>query len=258
MFLVFFASSSGAQPSAQSSAAFDAYVRNVERRLESQHHSAGTFLALPNGQAEKDLNVSSFVLERLTPGRFPGLDGALLEHWRGTAFVPGATAEQFDDLLRNISSYPKYFAPQILRASEEDYGPETRTVSIRIREEHILTIVLDGSYAVEAGQLDKHHRYSTSRSVQIREIARPGTSKERVLGPGTEAGWLWRMNTYWTYEQRGEGLYLQIETVTLSRSVPRSLGWLVGPYVEAIPRESLAFTLRSVRNALLQPNEQRK
>ena len=43
---------------------------------------------------------------------------------------------------------------------------------------------------------------------------------------------------------------MQIENVSLTRSVPFGLGWAIRPYVESIPRESLEFTLRSVLNAL--------
>jgi hypothetical protein len=61
---------------------------------------------------------------------------------------------------------------------------------------------------------------------------------------------MWRLNTYWSYEERDGGLYLQVEAVSLTRSVPRGLGWAIGPYVERVPRESLEFTLRSAVKAL--------
>jgi len=43
---------------------------------------------------------------------------------------------------------------------------------------------------------------------------------------------------------------MQIETVSLTRSIPAGLGWAIGPFVESVPRESLEFTLRSACNAL--------
>jgi len=82
------------------------------------------------------------------------------------------------------------------------------------------------------------------------EIDGAGTAKERRLSGGEEHGFLYRLNTYWSYEERDGGLYLQVEAVSLTRSVPRGLGWAIGPYVESVPRESLEFTLRSAVNAL--------
>lgn len=84
----------------------------------------------------------------------------------------------------------------------------------------------------------------------MREIAGAGTAGERALGAGEEHGFLWRQNTYWSYAERDGGLVVQVESVSLSRGVPRGLGWAVGPYVERVPRESLEFTLRAVSGAL--------
>jgi hypothetical protein len=58
------------------------------------------------------------------------------------------------------------------------------------------------------------------------------------------------MNTYWSYEERDGGLYMQVESISLTRSIPHGLGWVVRPFVESVPRESLEFTLRSACNAL--------
>src|SRR5262249_23006416 len=76
------------------------------------------------------------------------------------------------------------------------------------------------------------------------------TTSERTLLPAEEHGFLWRQNTYWSYEEQNGGLYIQVESISLTRSVPRGLGWAVGPYVQSIPRESLEFTLQCVCDAL--------
>jgi hypothetical protein len=91
-----------------------------------------------------------------------------------------------------------------------------------------------------------------SRSTHISEIDSPGTSAERVLTASQEHGFLWRLNTYWTYVERDGGLYIEVESISLTRSIPDGLGWAIGPFVESVPRESLEFTLRSTCKALLQ------
>jgi hypothetical protein len=62
---------------------------------------------------------------------------------------------------------------------------------------------------------------------------------------------MWRLNSYWRFEQRDGGTYVQLEAISLSRDIPTGLGWLVGPFVSSIPKESLEFTLGRTRNALL-------
>ena len=71
---------------------------------------------------------------------------------------------------------------------------------------------MDTTYDVTFGRLDARHGYSISRSTRISEIDSPGTPKERALSDGEEHGFLWRLNTYWSYEERDGGLYMQIES----------------------------------------------
>jgi hypothetical protein len=121
---------------------------------------------------------------------------------------------------------------------------------MRVRQRHVVTVVLDTTYDVDFGRLDPSHGYSSSQSTRIVEIDAPGTPEERALTSDEEHGFLWRLNTYWSYEERDGGLYMQIESVSLTRSIPPGLGWMIGPFVESVPRESLEFTLRSACNAL--------
>ncbi|HEV2322533.1 MAG TPA: hypothetical protein VGS10_01160, partial [Terracidiphilus sp.] len=99
-------------------------------------------------------------------------------------------------------------------------------------------------------RLDSTRGYSISRSTRIDEIASPETRSEHALSPRTGHGFLWRLNTYWSYEQREGGLFIQIETVSLTRSIPTGLGWAVGPFIESVPHDSLEFTLQATCKAL--------
>ncbi len=121
---------------------------------------------------------------------------------------------------------------------------------MRVKQTHVLTVVMDATYQVSFGRFDDHNAYSLSRSTHINEIEAPGTSRERPLQPGEEHGFLWRQNTYWSYQEGDGGLYIELESVSLSRSIPKGLGWAVRPFVQSVPRESLDFTLRSACNAI--------
>ena len=57
-------------------------------------------------------------------------------------------------------------------------------------------------------------------------------------------------NSYWRFLQRDNGVYIQCESITLTRGIPTGLGWLVRPFVTSIPRETLAFTLETTRKRL--------
>jgi hypothetical protein len=238
-----------AGPRSAANSVFNAYVQNLEGRLQRQHGGARDFLAATPPEALRRLREGELIGEQLTPA---GLDtpGAMLHHWRGTAFVAGARAEDFERLLQDFTTYPQHYAPQVVRARLLSHEGDRYAAWLRVRQHHVLTVVMDTSYDVVFGRLDARHGYSASRSTRSAEIEGAGTAHERELRADEEHGFLWRLNSYWSYAEADGGLYMQIESVSLTRDIPRGLSWIVGPFVQSIPRESLEFTLSATRNAL--------
>ena len=244
-----------AEAPAKAVSAFEAYAARVEGRLTVQHQSAAGFLA--GGEADGAMNDrvrrGEVVVEKLTPNKGE-VPGGILHDWRGTAFVKGATAAEFELLMKNFSEYAQMYSPEVVRARVvaplSRPVPDHFTSEMRVKQKHVLTVVLDMTYDVTYGRLDAGHGWSISRSTKISEVEDAGTAKERALPPDKEHGFLWRLNTYWSYEERNGGLYMQIESISLTRGIPAGLGWAIGPFVESVPRESLEFTLRNTSKAL--------
>jgi len=238
-----------AKPAPAAVSAFNSYISSVEARLAQQHRSPNGFIA-SLAQSETRLRQGELIIEQITPSTNADLPGAKLYHWRGTAFAPGAKAADFERLMKNFDAYPQNYSPQILQSKILYQQGDHFQVLMRVRQKHVITVVMDTTYDVTFARLDALRGYSISRSTQISEIDSPGTRHERALTSSEEHGFLWRLYTYWTYEERYGGLYMQIESVSLTRSIPTGLGWAIGPFVESVPRESLEFTLRSTCNAL--------
>lgn len=219
--------------------------RFTRRELAAALSTSAVLLARPQSQPSP-LPANPDV----APANVTDLHGAMLHHWRGTAFALGAKAADFDRLMRNFDAYPQRFAPQVVQARVISHAGDRYQTMLRVRQRHVITVVMDTSYDVSFGRPDARRGYSNTRSTRISEIDSPGTGRERVLTSKEEHGFLWRLNTYWSYEERDGGVYMQIESVSLTRSIPIGLGWAIGPFVESVPRESLEFTLRAVCNAL--------
>jgi hypothetical protein len=246
--------SAAADPSPAAVTGFNTYITQLESRLTRQHSAAQGFLA-PFDAAR--VHGGEVVIEQITPASGASFPGAMLHHWRGTAFVPGARAADLERLLRDYSRYPQVYSPQVVTARVMAQDGNHYQTMLRVSQKHVITVVLDTTYDVQFFPAEAEHDASTgahghniSHSTRITEIADPSTATEHALDSNHEHGFMWRLNTYWSWEERDGGLYMQIETVSLTRSVPTGLGWAIGPFINSIPRESIEFTLRSTANAL--------
>jgi hypothetical protein len=67
---------------------------------------------------------------------------------------------------------------------------------------------------------------------------------------------MWRLYTYWRIEEKDGGVYVQNESVSLSRTVPALLAFIVNPLVKSIPRNVLMHLLTDTRNAVVKAEAQ--
>ena len=78
-------------PTAQASAVFEQHSAALDRRLAWQHRSPETFVVLTTDERAR-LRRGEILIEALTP-KDADVSGAMLHHWRGSAFVAGARAQ---------------------------------------------------------------------------------------------------------------------------------------------------------------------
>jgi len=224
--------------------AFQQYVAGVEARIERQHARPETYVAML--ASERELRI-----EPVNGGSWSA-GGALLHHWRGAAFVPQATPKEMLALVRDFSHFPEYYAPEIVSASALVDDGENATLAVRLKERRIVTIVLDAEYQVHGKLQGEDRGYSISRSTHIWEVDDPGSRRERRRPEGDDDGFLWHLNSYWSFVRVPGGLLIECEAVSLTRDVPAGLGWLAAPVIDELPRTALEFTLRSTKKALEQ------
>jgi hypothetical protein len=135
---------------------------------------------------------------------------------------------------------------KILRHNGDDF-----TIAMRLYKKKVITTVLDTEHEVHYRFVDSTHAWSRSRTTRIQEVDDAGEKDERREPAGHDRGFLWRMNTYWRFEEKDGGTYVECQSISLTRDIPTGFGWLIGPYVSSVPRESLTFTLATTRSAVL-------
>jgi hypothetical protein len=239
---------------------FDRYVQLTEERMRTELQPGTAFLqvdGLPEARRNSvygELHRGEIVTSRLET-RDPSGDlhtpGALIHHWVGTVFIPGASLQQVLTILEDYDHHAVYFSPEVTKSKMLKHTGNEFKVYFRLTRKKIVTVVLDTEYEVHNERIDAARAQSRSYSTRIAEVVHPGESGERQLPPGKDSGFLWRLYSYWRFSDIGRGVYVQCEAVSLTRDIPTGLSWLIAPFIESIPKESLGFTLRSTRAAVL-------
>jgi hypothetical protein len=123
-------------------------------------------------------------------------------------------------------------------------------VYLRLVKKQVLTVVLDTTHQVHYACASRTRCTSRSRATRIVEVDDPGGDREHEMPPGRDHGFLWRLDSWWRFEERDGGVYVECEAISLTRGVPAGLGWLINPIVRTLPRESLGNALKETRAAL--------
>jgi hypothetical protein len=228
--------------------AFDRHTLAIERAIESSQGQlwfeshAGRLAVVRSGKVsvEPALGKPTFAV-----------DGALVHDWVAAAFVPGGRAADLVALLQDADRAKNHFGPEVNASRLIRRDGDTLVTYIQLKKKKIITVLLDSEYLSRFYLLPGGRGYNLARSTKIQEIRDPGSRKQRTLPPGTGYGFLWRINSYWVWQERDGGLYFECRVISLTRDIPRGLGWILEPMVTSLPRESLTRTVESARAAVI-------
>jgi hypothetical protein len=193
------------------------------------------------------------VMERIQVrdgGRDIAIPDGIVHHWLGTVFVPGATVDKALALLQAYDRHADIYKPAIARSRLISRDGDTFRFFLRFYAKKVVTVVLNSEHDARFTRDDATRARSRIVSTRIAEVEDPDTPQEREKPVGNDGGYLWRLNSYWRVVERDGGVYVQCETLSLTRSIPFGLNWIVGPFVTSVPRDLLSFTLVTSRTAL--------
>jgi hypothetical protein len=239
--------------------AYRRYVRVTDAHVEAELARQEDFLLPDRLPADRRaalwerLRRGELVVERMESrdgDRKIDIPKGMVHHWAGIILVPGATLDQTLTLVQDYDRTHIHYAPDVARSKLLSREGDRFRAYMRFYRKKVVTAVLDTEHDVRYRRLGPTRAFSRSEAVRIVELEHPGTDRERALPPGNDRGFLWRLDAWWRFEERDGGTYVESEAVTLSRDIPFALGWIVGPFVRSVPRESLEHTLVSTRNAL--------
>ena len=228
--------------------AFNEYVEIVEELIAMRVNGEKTFLWLDGDHRRRLLVAQGDVLvEDLSQDI--GVPGGMVHDWLGAMFVPEASLKEVLDVLqaydRHSEIYPEVVESKLLERQGDAYKGR-----LRLRKKKVLTAVLETEHEAKFFRVSEKRWHSRSYSTRIAEVKDDGKPNERELPVGHDSGFLWRLNAYWRLEQDDDGVFAECHTISLSRRVPRGMGWLIKPFIKNMPEESLEATLQATRLAV--------
>jgi len=247
--------------------AFDSYIHETEEAMEPSLHGRGSFLwSDANPERAQQVRQGQIAVQ-LWAGDGPvKITNGLIHDWIAAVFVPDATVEQTLALVQNYDNHKNIYQPEVIDSKLISHDGDDYRIFLRLLKKKVITVVLDTDHDVHYASLDEKRWSCRSYTTRIAEVEDAGTPQERVLEPDTGYGFLWRLYSYWKFEEkkggvgapgeqrisarRGDGVYIECRAISLTRDIPLGLGWIIEPIIRKLPQESLIHTLDATRRAL--------
>lgn len=206
-----------AAPARDTLAAWDRYVATAEAQFEAA--VGGT-----HAVARRTVTAS---------GESIGVPDGTISHWRGSVFLAGTTVAELLDRLMHPGTPP----PQedVVSSRVLSRGADSVHVYIRLVRRAIVTVSYDTEHDMQFRRRSATVATAKSVATRIEEVG------------GSDHGFLWRLNSYWRYEQTPGGVLVELDSITLSRDVPVFVRTIASPLINRIARESTYRTLEALR-----------
>lgn len=262
--LVLYLPSFAADLKPKTSEAFNRYVAVTEARIAGETRPGGKFL-YPDHPAPEPSEEMRNAYARLRRGEIlvgrqeTKLDGkevdvpdGMVHHWVGLVFIPGANLAQTLAIVQDYDHRAELYKPEVTAAHTIWHQGDDYKIFMRLYQRRFTTVAFNTEYAIHWGRVDENKIFSNSVSTRVAEVKDPSHPDEGEVPVGHGNGYLWRLNTYWRFEEKDGGVYVQCEAVSLTRDIPFGLGWLIKPLVTKIPKQSLDRALGRTREAVLE------
>lgn len=231
---------------------WETYVQSTENRIQHELLAGTDFLTLDfkprkdRDRVRKLLKEGAVHVEKI-PTKTE-LDGGLIHHWVGSIFVPNITLKTLKQWLQAYDRHADYFA-EVEKSKLVRRDGENFKIYLRLVRKKVVTVRYNTEHSVVYRDHSPGRVSSRSVATKISEISDPGPG-EKEKTSADDSGFLWRLNSYWRFEETDGGVIVECESMSLSRTIPFGVGWLVGPFVESVPQESLNDMLTAIRSGV--------
>ena len=231
--------------------AFDAYILAAEREMEQTLHGTAPFLWSQQLPERAQKVGGGQIVAQFWSGRGPvKVTRGLIHDWVAAALIPDSTIPEIFAVIQDYDNHKNIYKPEVIDSKLIRHEDNDFLIYLRLLKKKIITVVLDTDHEVHYRPVDQTRWVCRSYTTRIAEVENAEGQDERILQPDTGYGFLWRLYSYWRFEKRDAGVFVECRAISLTRDVPFGLGWAIEPIIQKLPRESLVHTLEATRQAL--------
>jgi hypothetical protein len=240
--------------------AWDQYVRWADAKVHREVSDSKTFLIQNGLKAEeraavlREIESGGIYVHQVTgvipPKTHFDVPEGEIHHWWGTILIRNISIPQLRQFLQDYDHHAGKFS-DVERAKLLSRNGNQYRVFFRFRRSKaFVTAVYNTEQDCIYTEYGSNRFSSQSVATKIAEIEDPGTASEREKVPGHDRGFLWRLVSWWRYEQRGNDVLVELESASLSRDIPSFIKFIPGisGYIRSTPKESLESVLTSIRD----------
>ena len=238
----------------KTSDAYASYVTAAEQQIDTELKSNDFFWGNVPAQEGK-LRSGDVLIQKasLASDKTAKIPDGLAHYWSGFVFLPKVNLDRLLTFLEDYDHRQDYYKPEVARSKLLRRDGDHFVAYLRFVKKKLITVVLDTEHDVRYFRVDQKRAHSRSHTTRINEVESPNEANERQKPEGQGGGYLWRMDTYWRFLEKDNGVYVRCDALSLTRDVPTGLGWMIRPFITSIPKDSLLHTLNSTRTALAKP-----
>ena len=230
---------------------FEEYVRAAEAAMDQSLRGTGAFLWADSDPERQQRVDKGEVLAEFALGQGPAkVPAGLIHDWIGAVRAEAVALDEMLRLIQNYDNHANIYEPEVIASKLLSRKGDDFEIYLRLLKKKIITVVLDTEHHVEYRPAGKARWTCSSHTTRIAEVEHAGKPNEEVLAPDTGYGFLWRLYSYWRFQEREGGVDFECRAISLTRDIPLGLGWIIEPMIEKLPRESLIHTLECTRLGL--------
>ena len=240
------------EPKRETVGAWESYIEGVNTSVAERNTGSRPFLSADESpETQRRVQSGELVITNHDPRKVPR---GLIHDWIGVMFLPNISLDQVMAVLNGYDRYSDIYKSLIRKSSViEQSGDSVKLNVLAVQKAFSVTAAVDTDEEIQITRPGPNRVCITASSSRIQEIANYGKPNEHTFPEDRRPGYVWRALIVQRLEQRDGGVYVELETMSLSRGIPIEVRWLIKPLTDELPRKMMTDILDETRAAVQRP-----